>query len=72
MLYTKIFLLQSLKMDKREEKVAKTTRWEENFLEVLMGPQTPKLDESDIKRRMVCYYRMKDAMDLMYEGTIPD
>ena len=59
-------------MDKREEKVAKTTRWEEKNLEVLMGPQTAKLDESHIERRMVYYYRMKDAMDLMYEGTIPD
>ena len=40
------------------------------FLEVLMGPQTPKLDGSYIERRMDD--RMKDAMDLMYEGTIPD
>jgi sensor domain CHASE-containing protein len=27
-------------MDKRDDKVAKTTRWEENFLEVLMGHVT--------------------------------
>ena len=66
------FMVLSLKMDKRDNKVSKTTRWEEKNLEVLMGPQTPKLDESYIERRMVYYYRMKDAMDLMYEGTIPD
>ena len=52
------FMVLSLKMDKRDNKVSKTTRWEEKFLEVLMGPQTPKLDESYIERRMDD--RMKD------------
>jgi hypothetical protein len=42
-------------------------------MEVLSSPSSKEtIDESYIERRMIYFYRMKDAMDLMHEGSISD